>query len=225
LGRLTKERTGHRNRIQSLLVTVGVRMKVTQRFGDELETIKQWNGQQLPTQLAAEIKREYSRLKLVEEQMREIREQIKVRIKEPQNKSDEKAADLTMLVAIGRQGAWVLSKELFGWRSFQNRGEVGSLVGLTPMPYDSGESEREQGISKAGNRRVRTLLTQLAWGWLRFQPQSRLAIWYQERFGRGNKRSRRVGIIALARRLLIALWHYVEHGVVPEGARMRAVLA
>jgi hypothetical protein len=105
---------------------------------------------------------------------------------------------------------------------FRNRREVGSLAGLTPMPYQSGESvNREQGISKAGNRRVRTMAIEIAWGWLRFQPQSQLSLWFQERYGPGNRRSRRVGIVALARKLLIALWRYLEQGVIPDGAILK----
>ena len=112
--------------------------------------------------------------------------------------------------------------EFFGWRQFRNRREVGSLAGLTPMPYQSGESvNREQGISKAGNRRIRTMAIEIAWAWLRFQPQSQLSVWFQERYGPGNRRSRRVGIVALARKLLIALWRYLDQGVIPDGAVLK----
>ena len=98
---------------------------------------------------------------------------------------------------------------------------MGSLAGLTPTPYDSGGSRREQGISKAGNKRIRTLAVEMSWVWLRFQPQSKLSQWYMERFGGGGKRMRRIGIVAMARKLLIDLWHYLEHGVIPEGALLR----
>jgi len=110
--------------------------------------------------------------------------------------------------------------ELFAWRSFDNRKQVGSCVGLTPTPYQSGTSCREQGISKAGNRRLRRLMVELAWCWLRWQPESELSQWYMRRFGLGNGRSRKLGIVALARKLLIALWKYVEQGEVPKGARL-----
>jgi transposase len=123
---------------------------------------------------------------------------------------------------VGPVSGWTLVLELFGWRRFANRRELAALVGLTPTPYASGENAREQGISKAGNRRVRALLVELAWQWLRHQPGSALARWYQGRFARGGKRLRRVGIVALARKLLIALWHYLEHGLVPEGAQLKA---
>ena len=108
--------------------------------------------------------------------------------------------------------------EFFSWRGFSNRRQVAGCAGLDPTPYDSGESVREQGISKAGNKRVRWLMVELAWCWLRYQPNSRLSQWFQRRFGQGGKRQRRIGIVALARRLLVALWRYLDAGVVPEGA-------
>ena len=124
------------------------------------------------------------------------------------------------LGAIGPTSAWLLVMELFGWRRFRNRREVAALAGLVGSPYNSGESERDQGISKAGNRRVRAMIVEIAWLWLRFQPKSALSQWYQRRFAGGGLRLRRIGIVALARRLLIALWRYLEDGVIPEGARL-----
>ena len=111
--------------------------------------------------------------------------------------------------------------EFIGWRNFKNRRELGALSGLTPTPYDSGGSQREQGISKAGNKRIRTLAVEMAWVWLRFQPQSELSQWFNEKYAQGGKRIRKVGIVALARKLLIQLWRYVEEGVVPPGAHIK----
>jgi len=111
--------------------------------------------------------------------------------------------------------------EFFGWRAFTNRREVGGLAGCTPTPYQSGASAREQGITKAGNRHVRWMTTELAWSWLRFQPDSALSVWFRERFGHGGKRVRRIGIIAVARKLLIALWRFLETGALPEGAALK----
>jgi transposase len=111
--------------------------------------------------------------------------------------------------------------EFFGWRRFRNRKEVGAAAGLTPTPYQSGDGRREQGISKAGSRHIRVIAIETAWGWLRYQPRSRLSRWYQARFGRGGTRARKVGIVALARKLLIELWRFLEFGVVPEGARLK----
>ena len=107
-------------------------------------------------------------------------------------------------------------------RQFRNRREVGALAGLTPTPYQSGDSYREQGIDKAGNRHIRAIAIEIAWAWLRLQPNSALSQWYQERFGHGNSRLRRIGIVALARKLLIALWRYLETGEVPQGAVLKS---
>jgi len=114
-----------------------------------------------------------------------------------------------------------LGKEFFGWRNFRNRREVGSLAGLTGTPYDSGDSLREQGISKAGNKRVRAVMIELAWSWLRFQPHSELAKWFERRFEHGSRRMRRIGIVALARKLLVALWKYVDRDGIPAGLIIR----
>ena len=127
---------------------------------------------------------------------------------------------LLKLKGIGENTAWLLVREFFGWRGIRNRRELGSLAGLTPTPYDSGEVRREQGISKAGNRRVRWMMIELAWGWLRYQPESDLSRWYQRRFAAGNTRLRKVGIVAVARKLLVALWKYLETGEVPAGAEV-----
>jgi transposase len=128
---------------------------------------------------------------------------------------------LLMLRGIGPNGAWLLVEEFFAWRQIRNRRELGSLAGLAPTPYASGESRREQGISKAGNRRVRWMMVQLAWCWLHYQPQSALSQWYVRRFGAGNARQRRIGIVALARKLLVALWQYLETGALPEGGELK----
>jgi transposase len=119
------------------------------------------------------------------------------------------------------KSSWVFVMELFGWRNFQNRREVAGALGLTPMPYQSGDSAHDQGISRSGNRRVRAMAIEIAWSWLRYQPQSRLSRWYQQRFGAAGGRMRRIGIVALARRLMVDLWRFVEFGIVPDGARMK----
>ena len=130
---------------------------------------------------------------------------------------------LGLLRGIGEVGSWTLVYEFLAWRDFRNVKQVGAAAGLAPTPYASGDLKREQGISKAGNARVRKLMTQLSWQWLRHQPQSHLATWYMQRFGTGASRMRRVGIIALARKLLIAFWKYLQTGLVPEGARLKAM--
>lgn len=121
----------------------------------------------------------------------------------------------------GPNSARLLAHELFSWRDLRNRRQVGALAGLTPTPFTSGDTEREQGISKAGIRSVRYLAIEIAWGWLRFQPRSALARWYQKRFGKGGSRLRKIGIVALARKLLIALWRFVTFGEIPAGAKLK----
>jgi transposase len=122
------------------------------------------------------------------------------------------------LKAVGVRTAWVLVSELFAWRGIRNGRELGALAGLTPTPYQSGQADREQGISKAGNKHVRGLIVEAAWLWLRWQPGSDLSQWYARRFGAGGRRARKVGIVALARKLLVALWRYVDRGELPGGA-------
>ena len=155
---------------------------------------------------------------MIDRQIRELEAERMAKIRDDKTPHVEKVRRLLNLKGIGDNGAWLLVYEFFAWRVIKNRRELASLAGLTPTPYASGESRREQGISKAGNRRVRFMITELAWGWLRYQPESELSQWYMRRFGRGNKRLRKVGIMALARKLLIALWKYVEGGEAPAGA-------
>jgi transposase len=217
-GDLKSERTRHVGRIRSLLATKGIRLVPGRSFLEELAEARQWNGEPVSSGLREELEHEYRRLELVEERLRELKATRSARMKAPQDASDRKGAQLVRLKGIGEIGAWLLAKEAFGWRTFQNRREVGAFAGMTGTPYQSGGASREQGISKAGNKRVRALMIQLAWRWLRWQESSRLTLWFLERFARGGSRSRRVGIVALARKLLIALWRFVEQGIVPEGA-------
>jgi transposase len=117
--------------------------------------------------------------------------------------------------------AWLFVKEFYGWREFKNRREVGGLAGLTPTPYHSGDQAREQGISKAGNRPLRGMAVEIAWSWVRFQPKSKITLWFQERYAEGGKRMRKIGIVAVARKLLVALWRYLETGEIPAGAQLK----
>jgi transposase len=126
---------------------------------------------------------------------------------------------LQQLRAIGESTVWLLAREGLGWRDFRNRREVGSFAGLVPTPCQSGEGARELGISKACNERIRVLMAEIAWAWLRYQPDSGLAQWYRARFTDAGQRARRIGIVALARKLLIALWRYLSTGVLPDGPR------
>ncbi|MBA9848704.1 MULTISPECIES: IS110 family transposase [Burkholderiaceae] len=216
LGRLKQERTSHSNRIRSLLVLHNLRVT---RIGD-----RSWNhwwnahGSQLPAGLGAEIEREVARLALVVTQIKAIESQQHKAVKAG---TQPAIAQLARLGGIGVGSAWLLIKELFGWRRFHNRREVAGCLGLAPTPYSSGETQVEQGISKAGNKRSRWLMIELAWSWLRYQPTSQLTQWFNERFAPGSKRMRRVGIVALARRLAIALWRYLDYGEIPPGASLK----
>ena len=223
---LKDERTMHRNRIKGLLVQQGIKVSnpSQKKFLAVLEKVRTWNGQVIPPGLKAQVVREYERLQVVEGQIKALEKEKKERLKNPDTDSLKKVAKLATLYGIGSVSSWTFVMEFFGWRQFQNRREVGALAGLTPTPYDSGKSLREQGISKAGNQRVRALAVEIAWAWLRFQPQSKLSQWYMKRYANGGKRMRRIGIVAMARRLLIDLWRYLEYDKIPEGARLRSAV-
>lgn len=218
--RLSNEGVGHRNRLRALLVTVGVDLDVGRHFIEELASARLWNGAPVPKQLQLELVREYQRLLLVENQLKELEREMVRRVEEEKSQKMACVRQLKQMCGIGHVSAFILVMEFFGWRGLKNRREVAALAGLTPTPYDSGSSEREQGISKAGNSRVRWLMVELAWLWLRYQPQSGLSRWYRERFGQGA-RVKKVGIVALARKLLVALWQFVTHGVIPQGAQLK----
>ena len=216
---LKQERTAHTNRIKGLLASVGVvGVKVGKSFLQQLDQATQWNGERLLASLRERLRREGERLALLESQIAELERFRRTASVE----ATEKVQRLQKLKGIGANSGWLFVVEFFGWRQVRNRREVAGLAGLTPMPYQSGDTvNHEQGISKAGNRRIRAMSIEIAWGWLRFQPQSRLSLWFQERYGPGSRRSRRVGIVALARKLLIALWRYLDHGVIPDGAVLK----
>jgi transposase len=219
--RLVKERTAHRARIKSLVVLHGI--EVGNPATVNLEGLRDWEGKPLSPLLRDELRREQHRLVMVEDQLRGITKNQAAALAEPQSLALQKAHKLQQLKAVGVQSSWVLSHECFAWRTFRNRKQVGSFAGLTGTPFDSGDTLREQGISKAGSGRVRTTMIELAWGWVRWQPQSALSKWFVDQYVRGGgKRSRRKGIVALARKLLVALWKYVEQDVMPEGALLRA---
>lgn len=213
--RLVKERTGHINRIKALLALHGVTdyepLKADRR--QRLSALVTHNGEPLPPRLRREISRELERLELALEQLAEVEA-------ERDMVGDQAAAmigQLARLKGVGPQTATVLTREVF-YRDFANRKAVASYAGLTPSPYISGTSQRDQGISKAGNGLVRTAMIELAWLWLRHQPESALSRWFVERVGNTKGRLRRIAVVALARKLLVALWRFVSTGLVPTGA-------
>lgn len=215
---LVKERGTHWVRIKSLLRAQGLRAGTKPGFLKKLEGFRLWNKEPIPEQLKERLKREWERHEAVDQQIKKIETEQKRLVEDGEKAVFKMVYQLMMLKGVGYQSAYILVMEFFGWRKFKNRKELASLAGLAPTPYDSGESNREQGISKAGNRRVRSLMIELAWLWVRYQPESQLTLWYNERFGRNGKRSKRVGIVALARKLLVGLWRYLETGAIPEGA-------
>ncbi len=218
---LQREIRVHRNRIVGLLITQGVRLRIDRRFPERLREVRLWDSSPLPQALEARLLREWDRLTGVTAQLRGLEAERRRLLRESKAQAVEQVRQLMRLCGIGIQGGWVLPMELYAWRRFRNRRQIGGLVGLTPTPHQSGTSQRELGIDKAGIARVRTLAVELAWCWLRYQPDSELARWYERRFGHGGSRSRRIGIVALARKLLVALWRYLEEGIVPAGARLK----
>jgi transposase len=215
---LKRERTHHINRIKGLLASQGVVLVMKADFLEQLEAVRLWDGSRLPAALNRRLLREYERFEEVQEQVHQLEKERLEAIRNSTSPAMEQVRKLLILKGIGLNSAWLYVMEFFSWRNFHNRRELGSLAGLTPTPYQSGESSRERGISKAGNKPIRAMAIEIAWAWLRFQPKSALSLWYQERFAQGGSRVRRIGIVALARRLLVALWQYLETGILPEGA-------
>ena len=222
--RLIKERGAHSARIKSLLLTHGIVLDKLNQLPQLLPTAKAAVvNYDLPADLKAELEREYQRFTQVDQQIKQL-EQLQIERAEAKAiPATQNIQQLRQLKGVGWQSSWGLTMEFFNWRAFKNAKQVGACAGLTPTPYDSGNSTREQGISKAGNKRIRKLMVELSWLWLRYQPKSQLSQWFERRFGQGGKRMRRIGIVALARKLLIALWRYLEQGVIPEGAVFKTI--
>lgn len=222
-GELQKEIGQHRDRMRKLLRTVGCWDGLEGDFGGRLAqgAVRCHDGSALPALLRERLERECERLALAQEQLKRLEAVLEERLPQPVRR---RIGALARLRGVGQAGATRLVLELF-WRVFANRRQLGACVGLVPQPYDSGESRVDQGISRQGNRRVRALLIEMAWLWLRYQPGSALSRWFVQRTqGTGsNKRAKRIAIVAVARRLAIALWRYLEHGVIPEGAVMKTV--
>jgi transposase len=221
LAALKKDHTEYTNRIKGLLASQGVKMSVRSKFPNRLGDVRMWDGNPLPTKLQERLLREYQRTRALEQQIDELNAEREKAIREGQGEALDQVRQLLSLRGIGPNSAWLFVMELFAWRKFQNRRELGAIAGLTPMPYQSGGRFQEQGIGKSGNPDVRSMAIEIAWGWLRYQPKSQLSRWYADRFGRGSARLRRIGIVALARKLLIALWRYLETGVMPTGAILK----
>jgi transposase len=222
-GTLLKERIQHTNRIRGLLSGQGVRdynPLRRDRF-ERLEALRTGDGRELPPMLKAEIRRELDRIALTATQLAAVERARDALIRTVAEERNNPAAQLLKLKGMGPEFASLLWLESL-FRSFGNRRQVAAYAGLAPSPWQSGGVERDQGISKSGNRRLRHTMIELAWFWLRHQPASALSRWFQARVGAGKGRVRRIAIVALARKLLVALWRYVAQGVVPEGAAFKA---
>ena len=220
-GLLQKEIGQHRDRLRKLLRTVGCWTEVKGDIAARLARggLRCHDGRALPDELRERLLRECERLTLAEAQLKRVEQALAEGLAPA---SQQRVVCLTRLKGVGLVGARRLVLELY-WRDFDNRRQVGGCTGLVPQPYDSGESRVDQGISKQGNRRVRALLIELAWLWLRYQPDSALSQWFARRCaGSGpNKRARRIAIVAVARRLAIALWRYLATGELPAGAVLK----
>jgi transposase len=219
---LIAERVEHVNRIKGLLFSQGVsgyeplRRDRRQRLAE----LKTGDGRALPEHLKAQIGRELARLELLLEQIKAVETARDALFAAAKASASAPVAMLLDIKGIGPEFAAVLWMEAF-FRSFANRKQIAAYAGLAPTPWQSGSVDREQGVSKSGNPRLRTTLIQIAWLWLRHQPQSALAQWFEERVRRNGGRFKKTAIVALARKLLVALWKYVTAGVVIEGVVMK----
>lgn len=234
---LKKRREQASNKIQASLFEHGVDLNPRQGsfkgkdFLKALKEARQWDGKRLPAECLRSVKRSWQLYSLLTKQIKELEQRQRQILREARAEPEKataaarKAATLSQLRGVGDIGSYVLTTEFFGWRDFDNRSQVGALAGLTGTPFQSGGTDRDQGISKSGNPRVRTLMVELGWLWLRWQPDSRTTKWYHEHVGKGGSRAKRKAIVAVARKLLVEFWHFVEHGVVPTGAVLKTTNA
>src|SRR5713226_4097794 len=218
---LKQERASTTTRIKGLLSSQGLRVTSLTKLPEQLDALRLWDGSPVPPGLRRRVLRVYAHHTFLSAQIAAVEAERRAQLHASTDAKIDKGRQLMLLKGIGINGAWLFVMEFFGWRAFKNRREVGGVAGFTPTPYHSGASAREQGITKSGNRPVRWMTTELAWSWRRFQPESALSVWFRERFGGGGTRLRRIGIVAVARKLLIALWRFLETGVFPAGAVLK----
>jgi transposase len=220
-----EDRTRVRNRIHGLLATQGVRLSFDRQFEQALAHVGTGDGRSFPPALRERLLREWAHLQIIEARMTTLETARTERIRHGADRVAQVARQLLTVRSVGEASAAAFSAEVFGTRTFQNPRQLGALMGLVPVPYRSDQRVADQGISKAGRGSLRGLAIQIAWCWVRWQPDSALTQWFERRFARAGKRARRIGIVALARKLMIALWRYVEHGVIPEGALVTSTTA
>lgn len=217
---LKQERTAIANRIRGLLKTQGISWSasVAGLSQEALEEMRDWQGQELGAGMKSRLGPQIRWWRQLTSEIGAIEKQRLQLLRQEKGKKLDQVRRLESLKGIGINGAWTLVMEALGWREFRNRREVGGFMGMTPSPYQSGASCREQGISKAGNQWCRDVLGELAWMWVQYQPTSELTLWFEERFAQAGPRARKIGIVALGRKLVIQLWQFVEWGVIPPGA-------
>jgi transposase len=216
------DRTRVLNRMHGLSASHGVQLPLQGDVDARLEQAQQWDGAPLPSALRTRLKRAWQQVGFLTAHIQTLEAERRALLRRSEDPAVEQVRQLFTLRGIGVNSAWLYVMEFFAWRDFQTPKQVGALAGLTPTPYQSGQSRRELGIAKAGNRHIRAMAIEIAWAWRRFQPASALAQWYERRFGAGSARLRKLGIVALARKLLTALWRFLKTGGLPEGAILKA---
>lgn len=220
LERLQRTRRRWAVTLQSMLFAHGIDRGYDKRLREDLGELRTGDDRPLGASLRHQIELLCVQIERLDTDIAACELERDQRIAKPKAELDKRANHLAKLNGIGPVCAWTVAAEL-GWRTFDNAKQVGAFLGLAPTPWASGSIDREQGISKAGSDRLRALMIQIGWSWLRYQPDSALTKWFQERFGEAGKRSRRVGIVAVARKLAVALWRYHTDGVIPEGALIK----
>lgn len=223
---LKQDRTRGGNRIRGLLKTQGISWgeSILKLSGAALEQLSDWEGQALEAGLKARIGIQLQLFERLCEVINGIEQERRQLLRHQSGEKLDQIRQLEALKGVGINSSWTLVMEAYGWRAFKNRRQVGGCLGLTPSPYHSGAMRREQGISKAGNVWCRQVLGEIAWTWIQYQPQSELALWFRQRFEHGGPVARKIGIVAVGRKLAIQLWQYLEFGVVPPGAQFYSSL-
>jgi transposase len=216
-----EDRKQVRNRIQAFLATQGIRLELGPRFLQRLPELTTGDGRPLPAAWRGRLEREWAHLEAIEARMTTLTAERDAHITTGTDRVAEVARQLCRMRGVAETSAAVFSAELFGTRTFANGRQLGALTGLVPVPYRSDQRVQDQGISKAGRAELRRVAIQVAWGWVRWQPDSALTQWFTRRFAGAGGRSRRIGIVAVARKLMIALWRFVANGVIPEGATLK----
>lgn len=221
---LKTEKNRHENRIRSLLFKHGIDRKPSQTLIEQLDEVTTSYGDGLGQHLKDRIRREYERLQQVTDQLKEVKRKRRKVVNERKDSDPamRKIEKMMQLKGVGPETAFTLVTEAFGWREFQNREEVGGYLGLTPTPHNTGDEQREKGMSKSGPGQLRKMAIEIAWKWLENQPRSELTNWFYDRWDGDSKRMKRILIVALARKLMVRIWKYLENDVPPNGSKLGA---